>query len=196
LRTEHLPSRRFARAARVASAAILLCAGCRQDMHDQPRYTAFKPSTFFGDGSSARVPVAGTVARGDLRDDELLYTGKQGEEPAKVFPFPIDDAVMSHGRERFDVYCSPCHGRTGAGDGMVVQRGFTRPPSIITGRLLEEPPGHFFEIISNGFGAMPDHAAQINVRDRWAIIAYIRALQLAANATIDDVPPAERARLQ
>lgn len=196
MRTERLRLRRFVLAIQAVSALALFSAACRQDMHDQPRYTALKPSTFFGDGGSARSPVAGTVARGDLREDELLYTGKQGEEPAAVFPFPIDDAVMERGRERFDIFCSPCHGRTGTGDGVVVQRGFSRPPSLVTGRLLEAPPGHFFEIITNGFGAMPDHAAQVRVRDRWAIIAYIRALQLAANAKIDDVPPAERARLQ
>jgi mono/diheme cytochrome c family protein len=196
LRTERPLLRRLPRIVQAASILIVFCAGCRQDMHDQPRYTALKPSTFFGDGSSVRPPVAGTVARGDLRDDDLLYTGKQSDEPTAVFPFPIDDAVMARGRERFDIYCSPCHGRTGAGDGVVVQRGFTKPPSLITGRLLEAPPGHFFEIITNGFGAMPDHAAQVRVRDRWAIIAYIRALQLAANAKVDDVPPAERARLQ
>jgi len=184
------------RAIQAAAVLVLFSAACRQDMHDQPRYTALKPSPFFADGSSARSPVAGTVARGDLRDDELLYTGKQGEEPSTVFPFPVDDAVMERGRERFDIYCSPCHGRTGTGDGIVVQRGFTKPPSLVTDRLVEAPPGHFFEIITNGFGAMPDHAAQVRVRDRWAIIAYIRALQLAANAKIDDVPPAERARLQ
>lgn len=195
MRTERTSSRRFERTARAAALVILFCAGCRQDMHDQPRYTALKPSPFFGDGSSARPPVAGTVARGDLRDDELLYTGKEGDDPAKVFPFPIDDAVMERGRERFDIYCSPCHGRTGLGDGIVVQRGFTKPPSLVSGRLLEEPPGHFFEIITNGFGAMPDHAAQVRVRDRWAIIAYVRALQLAANGTIEDVPQAERGRL-
>ena len=196
MRTERFPLRRFVLAFLAASALVLFNTACRQDMHDQPRYTALKPSTFFGDSSSARPPVAGTVARGDLREDELLYTGKQGEEPAAVFPFPIDDAVMERGRERFDIYCSPCHGRTGTGDGIVVQRGFSKPPSLVTGRLLEAPPGHFFEIITNGFGAMPDHAAQVRIRDRWAIIAYIRALQLAANAKIDDVPPAERARLQ
>ena len=196
MRTERPSSRGFVRAIQAAAVLVLFSAACRQDMHDQPRYTALKPSPFFADGSSARLPVAGTVARGDLRDDELLYTGKQGEEPSTVFPFPIDDAVMERGRERFDIYCSPCHGRTGTGDGIVVQRGFTKPPSLVTDRLVQAPPGHFFEIITNGFGAMPDHAAQVRVRDRWAIIAYIRALQLAANAKIDDVPPAERARLQ
>ena len=183
------------RAIQAAAVLVLFSAACRQDMHDQPRYTALKPSPFFADGSSARSPVAGTVARGDLRDDELLYTGKQGEEPSTVFPFPIDDAVMERGRERFDIYCSPCHGRTGTGDGIVVQRGFTKPPSLVTDRLVEAPPGHFFEIITNGFGAMPDLASQVKTDDRWAIAAYIRVLQLSAHAALDDVPAAERAQL-
>jgi Cytochrome C oxidase, cbb3-type, subunit III len=196
LATERFSRGRLATTICAVPILLLSSAACRQDMHDQPKYLALRSSTFFSDGSSARVPVAGTVARGDLREDALLYTGKEGEDPAKVFPFPIDDAVMARGHERFDIYCAPCHGRTGSGDGMIVQRGFTRPPSLIAGRLLEEPPGHFFEIITNGFGAMPDHAAQVKPSDRWAIIAYIRALQLAANAKIDDVPPAERARLQ
>jgi len=112
-----------------------------------------------------------------------------------VFPFPVDEQVMTRGRERYNIYCSPCHGLTGEADGMIVQRGFSRPPSLLEPRLREAPPGHFFEIISNGFGAMPDHAAQIRPRDRWTIVAYIRALQLAGSATLDDVPPAERSRL-
>jgi len=174
---------------------VVTAAGCRQDMHDQPSYSALEKSSFFPDGSSARPPVAGTVARGQLRDDALLYTGKQGEEQAAVFPFPIDEQVMARGRERFDIYCSPCHSRTGEGNGMIVERGFTRPPTLIHQRYRDLPPGHFFEIITNGFGAMPDHAAQIEPADRWAIIAYIRALQLAGGATIDDVPPVERGRL-
>ena len=165
-------------------------------MHDQPKYIPLRQSAFFADERSARPLVTGTVARGQLREDTLLYTGKVNGADATMFPFPIDAQVMARGRERFDIYCSPCHGRTGTGDGIVVQRGFTKPPSLVTDRLVEAPPGHFFEIITNGFGAMPDHAAQVRVRDRWAIIAYIRALQLAANAKIDDVPPAERARLQ
>jgi hypothetical protein len=165
-------------------------------MHDQPKYSALEPAPFFADGSSARPPIAGTVARGELRDDELLYTGKIKEESATVFPFPVDDQVMARGRERFNIYCSPCHGLTGEGDGMIVQRGFSRPPSLIEPRLREMPPGHFFEVITNGFGAMPDHAAQIKPQDRWAITAYIRALQLAGSATLEDVPAAERARLQ
>ena len=174
----------------------LIAGGCRQDMHDQPKYSAFEKTTFFPDGSSARTPIAGTVARGDLRDDPVLYTGKENDESAAAFPFAVDERVMARGQQRFDVYCSPCHGRTGEGDGMIVQRGFSRPPSLLEPRLREVAPGHFFEVITNGFGAMPDHAAQIKPADRWAIAAYIRALQLAGAATIDDVPPAERSKLE
>jgi mono/diheme cytochrome c family protein len=171
-------------------------AACRQDMHDQPKYSAFEKTTFFPDGSSARTPIAGTVARGNLRDDPVLYTGKEGDESASAFPIAVDERVMARGQERFNVYCSPCHGRTGEGDGMIVQRGFSRPPSLLEPRLREVPPGHFFEVITNGFGAMPDHAAQIKPVDRWAIAAYIRALQFAGSATLDDVPPAERSKLE
>jgi mono/diheme cytochrome c family protein len=174
----------------------LAVTACRQDMHDQPKYSAFEQAPFFPDGSSARPPVPGTVARGDLRDDPVLYTGKENEVSASVFPFPIDERVMAHGQERFNIYCAPCHGLTGEGDGMIVQRGFSRPPSLLEPRLREMPPGHYFEVMTNGFGAMPDHAAQIKPADRWAIAAYIRALQLAGSATLDDVPPAERGRLQ
>jgi mono/diheme cytochrome c family protein len=165
-------------------------------MHDQPKYSAFEAAPMFADGSSARPPIPGTVARGDLRDDTVLYTGKEGEEAATVFPFPVDERVMTRGQERFNIYCAPCHGLTGEGDGMIVQRGFSRPPSLVEPRLAEMPPGHYFEVITNGFGAMPDHAAQIRPADRWAIAAYIRALQLAGSATLDDVPPAERGKLE
>jgi mono/diheme cytochrome c family protein len=170
--------------------------GCRQDMHDQPKYSAFEAAPIFADGSSARPPIPGTVARGDLRDDVVLFTGKEGEEAATGFPFPVDERVMTRGQERFNVYCAPCHGLTGEGDGMIVQRGFSRPPSLLEPRLAEMPPGHYFEVITNGFGAMPDHAAQIKPADRWAIAAYIRALQLAGSASLDDVPPAERGKLE
>jgi mono/diheme cytochrome c family protein len=164
-------------------------------MHDQPKYITYRESAFFSDTQSARPLVAGTVARGHLDDDALLYTGKQGSADATVFPFPITGEVMARGRERFDIYCSPCHGRTGLGDGMVVRRGYRRPPSFADDRLVQAPVGHFFDVISNGFGAMPDYAAQMRPADRWAVTAYIRALQLSARATVDDVPAAERARL-
>jgi mono/diheme cytochrome c family protein len=179
----------------VALAALAVTA-CRQDMHDQPKYSALEQTSFFPDRSSARPPLAGTVARGDLREDTVLYTGKENDADASVFPFPVDERVMARGQERYNIYCSPCHGLTAEGNGMIVQRGFSRPPSLLEPRLREMPPGHYFDVVTNGFGAMPDHAAQIKPRDRWAIAAYIRALQLAGSATLDDVPAAERSRLQ
>jgi mono/diheme cytochrome c family protein len=176
--------------------AALVFSGCRQDMHDQPKYVPLRESTFFGDSRSARPLVEGTVARGHLRDDALMYTGRAGKADATVFPFPIDARVMARGQERFDIFCSPCHGRTGQGDGMVVLRGYRRPPSYHQDRLREAPVGHFFDVITNGFGAMPDYASQIAAADRWAIVAYIRALQLSEHATLADVPAAERDRMR
>ena len=169
---------------------------CRQDMHNQPKYVPLRESAFFGDARSARPLIAGTVARGQLHDDELLYTGKIANADATMFPFAVDARVMSRGQERFDIYCSPCHGRTGQGDGMVVQRGYRRPPTYHQERLRGAPVGHFFDVITNGFGAMPSYSAQVPVSDRWAIIAYIRALQLSQHATINDVPADMRARLR
>ena len=174
----------------------LALSACRQDMHDQPKYIPLRESTFFTDSRSARAPVEGTVARGHLRDDELMYTGKMNGQAATVFPSSVDARVMTRGRERFDIYCAPCHGRTGQGDGMVVLRGYRRPPSFHQDRLRDEPVGHFFDVITNGFGAMPDYAAQINAADRWAIIAYVRALQLSEHATLAEVPPTERDRIR
>jgi mono/diheme cytochrome c family protein len=186
------------RIAVVATVAIVIVgsAGCRQDMHDQPKYQPLERSTFFLDQQASRSPVAETVARGGLREDTLLYTGKVDGSDALFFPFRIDAPVMARGQERFDIYCSPCHGRTGMGNGMVVQRGYRRPPSFADERLRQAPLGHFFDVMTNGFGAMPDYAAQIRPADRWAIIAYLRALQLSAHAAMDDVPVAERGRLE
>ena len=165
-------------------------------MHDQPKYVPLRQSSFFNDARSARPLVEGTVARGQLRDDELMYTGKVGGEDAAVFPMRVDEAGMARGRQRFDIYCAPCHGRTGQGDGMVVRRGYRRPPSLHQDRLRNAPVGHFFDVMTSGFGAMPDYAAQIKVPDRWAIVAYIRALQLSEHATLADVPAADRSRIQ
>ena len=173
-----------------------IVAGCRQDMHDQPKYVPLRQSDFFGDERSARPLVAGTVARGHLREDVLLYTGKDNGADATTFPFAVDAGVMARGRERFDIFCAPCHGRTGQGDGMIVRRGFRRPPTFHIDRLRDAPVGHLFDVITNGFGAMPDYATQIPAGDRWAIIAYVRALQLSAHATLADVPAAERDRLR
>jgi mono/diheme cytochrome c family protein len=165
-------------------------------MHDQPKYTPYKPSDFFPDQRSARPAIEGTVAQGHLFDDELLYSGKLAGQPSPVFPFPIDDAAMRRGRERYDIYCSPCHGLTGEGDGMIVQRGYRRPPSFNIDRLREASPGHVFDVITNGFGAMPDYAAQVEMRDRWSIAAYIRALQLSQNAIAADLSPDARGQLR
>jgi mono/diheme cytochrome c family protein len=165
-------------------------------MHDQPKYGPLEASSFFPDNTASRPPVAGTVARGHLRDDELLYQGTLDGQASDVFPFPIDEAVMARGQDAFNAFCSPCHGRTGRGDGIVVRRGFTRPPDLTDENARSAPVGHYFNVITNGFGAMPDHAAQVRVRDRWAIAAYLRALQAAASASIGDIPPAERARLE
>jgi mono/diheme cytochrome c family protein len=165
-------------------------------MHDQPKYIPLRQSTFFADERSARPIVAGTVARGQLRDDGLLYTGKVNGAVATIFPFAVDEARLRRGRERYDIYCSPCHARTGDGDGMVVRRGYRRPPSLHDDRLRTVAVGHFFDVMTNGFGAMPDYAGQVAAEDRWAIAAYIRVLQLSAHATLEDVPAAERGRLE
>jgi mono/diheme cytochrome c family protein len=170
--------------------ALCLCAGsaCRQDMHNQPKYRGLRPSAFFADGSSARPLVEGTIARGTLQEDEAFFTGKIDKVMVKEFPFAIDEKVVTRGQERYDIYCSPCHDRTGGGNGMVVQRGYKQPPSYHTDRLRQADVGYFFDVITNGFGAMPDYRAQIAPRDRWAIVAYIRALQYSQHAPASDVP--------
>lgn len=174
---------------------LVLVGGCRQDMHDQPRYKALAKSDFYADHRSARPLVAGTIARGQLRDDDALYTGKLGKDFVTAFPLSVTPEVLARGRERFQIYCTPCHGRLGNGEGMVVQRGFKRPPSFHIDRLREAPPGYLFDVMTNGFGAMADYASQVPVNDRWAIVAYIRALQLSQHASVDDVPEAKRAEL-
>ena len=168
--------------------SITLLTACRQDMHDQPRFKPLAQSDFFTDLRSARMPIDGTVARGQLRDDTYFYTGKLGANPGDFMPFPITYDVLARGRERFNIYCTPCHSRTGDGNGMIVQRGFRPPPSFHTERLRKAPLGYFFDVMTNGFGAMPDYASQIPPRDRWCIVAYIRALQLSQGATASDIP--------
>jgi hypothetical protein len=180
-----------------ALGALLICAGCRLDMHVQPRYNPYDPTDFFGDGQSARLPVAGTVPRGDLTlgPDELLYTGKLNGQPSEAFPFPVTKEIVERGRERYDVFCSPCHGYTGDGDGMIVQRGFRRPPSLYDDRLKTAAAGHYFDVITNGFGVMYPYGYRVPPRDRWAIIAYIRALQLSRSVPVADLPEAESSKL-
>src|SRR5687767_14660922 len=177
----------------LASPAIL--AGCRQDMHDTPRYEAFEASSTFADNRASRVAPAGTVARGWLRDDEALYTGKINGQTVNEYPFPLAKADLERGQQRFNIYCTPCHGRLGDGNGMVVQRGLRQAASFHQDRLREERLGYFYDVITNGFGGMPDYAQQIPVRDRWLIVAYVRTLQLSQHASFDDVPADRRADL-
>jgi len=166
-------------------------------MYDQPKFIPLRPTDFFGDGRSERPLPEGTVARGHLNDDVAFYTGKAPDgKPVDKFPFPVTRDVLERGRDRFNVYCSPCHDRQGEGNGMIVKRGLRHPPSYHIDRLRQVPNGYLFDVITSGFGAMQDYAAQIPPRDRWAIVAYVRALQLSHNATIGDVPPASRAQLE
>ncbi len=168
----------------------VLAAGCRMDMHDQPKIQPYEKSEFFADGRAARPLPAGTVARGKLEADSWFYEGKTATgETVAILPAPVTRADLQRGRERFDVYCSPCHDRTGGGNGMIVQRGYVQPTSFHVDRLRGAPVGHFFSAISDGFGVMPSYAKQIPAADRWAIVAYIKALQLSQNAKLADVPP-------
>ena len=201
-------------------ACLLTFTGCRMDMQDQPKMKPFRGTTFFGDGLSARTPVEGTIPRGYLRSDTEFFTGKKkgsqtsgpgasqtpsGPTPTTVtgataqsvfpddidyFPIPINEDVVTRGRSRYEIFCSVCHGLTGKGDGMIVRRGFRRAASFHDDRLRQAPVGHFFDAITNGWGAMPSYAPQIPVQDRWAIIAYIRALQLSQQNSQPTASPA------
>ncbi len=160
---------------------VFFLAGCRQDMQDQPRYKVFAQSAFFADQQSSRPLVPGTVAQGQLYEDELFYYGRVNGQLSEVFPFPVTKELILRGQERFNIYCAPCHGRLGDGEGMIPQRGFRKPPSYHIDRLRKAPVGHFFDVITNGFGAMTDYGDRVAARDRWAIIAYIRVLQYSEN---------------
>lgn len=171
--------------------AFITLTACRQDMQNEPRYKPLAGSEFFADGRSARPMVEGTVARGHLRIDEARYTGKIDGEDIDQFPIPIAKEDIERGQARFNIYCTPCHGRLGDGNGMVVLRGFRQPPSYYSDRLVHAPVGHFFDVITNGFGAMVSYASRVQTDDRWRIIAYIRALQLSESASQADVPPGQ-----
>lgn len=174
---------------------LLLLAGCQQKMADQPRYEPLDRSIFFGDERAARPLVEGTVARGQLRNDEHFYQGKERGKLVNTFPFPITPSTLARGQERFNIYCSPCHDRVGTGQGMIVRRGYRAPASFHIDRLRQAPVGYFFDVMTNGFGVMPDYAQQVHPEDRWAIVAYIRALQLSQHATLVDVPDDQRQQL-
>jgi len=207
--------------------AMLAITSCRQDMQDQPKYLPYRGSEMFPDSNSSRPLVKGTVPRGYLREDQVMYTGKSGAAVAPAnptqktpaanssgtssipaspaaatgndvneFPFPITREVLDRGQERFNIYCSPCHGVLGDGQGMIANRGFSPPPTYHQDRLRNAPLGHFFDVITNGFGRMPDYSMQIPPHERWAIIAYIRALQLSQNANVADIPPSDLSKLK
>jgi mono/diheme cytochrome c family protein len=166
----------------VLLSAMLVGCGVRLDMHVQPKVKPLRESDFFADGRASRPLIQNTVARGELRADTYYYTGMVNGKEGDVMPFPVTEDVLKRGQERFNIYCTPCHSRTGDGNGMIVQRGYRRPPSYLDPKILNAPLGHFFDVMTNGFGAMPDYAVQVEPRDRWAIAAYIRALQLSQHA--------------
>lgn len=161
--------------------SVLFFAGCG-DMQDQPRYEPLEKSTFYADGMSARPYIAGTVARGQLKEDDHLNLGQVDGKTANTFPFPITMDVLKRGQNRYNIYCSVCHDASGSGNGMVVQRGFPKPPSLQDERLIDAPVGYLFEVISNGFGRMAGYRKELSPEDRWAVISYIRSLQLSAQA--------------
>ena len=182
----------------ISTGALLLAAltGCRDDMHNQPRYKPLAASSFFADHRSERPEIEGTVARGHLRIDSARYTGKFNGEDIDQFPIPITRADIERGRERFNIYCTPCHGRLGDGNGMVVLRGYRQAASYYSDKLMKAPVGHFFDVMTNGFGAMPSYASRVQPDDRWRIVAYIRALQLSESAKLSDVPADQRQNLK
>lgn len=182
----------------LAAAACLLAAGCRQNMHNQHKVKPLGPSTFFVDGQGARPIPAHTVARGDLREG-VAFTGLGPDnKPAAQLPpeIPLTRELLVRGEQRFNIYCSPCHGRLGDGNGMIVQRGYKRPTSYHIERLRAAPIGYFFNVITEGYGVMPTYAPQIPVHDRWAIAAYIRALQYSRTAKLAELPPGGQQRVQ
>jgi mono/diheme cytochrome c family protein len=176
------------------SLAAFAVVGCRQDMHDQPKYIPLRPSDFFADGRSQRMPVEGTVPQNlpNRDQDPYLYTGKINGQDGTVFPFPITAKDLERGRQRYTIYCTPCHSRVGDGNGMIVRRGYRQPPNWHDDKYRNYAIGHFFDVMTNGFGAMPDYSSQVPVKDRWRIAAYIRALQLSQHATVAEVPQGEK----
>jgi len=182
----------------LALAACLLAAGCRQNMHNQHKIKPLGESTFFADGQGARPLPAHTVARGDLREG-LAFTGL-GPDNKPVAQMPpeikVDRELLLRGQERFNIYCSPCHGRLGLGNGMIVQRGYKTPTSYHIERLRAAPIGYFFNVMTEGYGVMPTYAPQIPVHDRWAIAAYIRVLQYSQNANLAELTPEDQQRVQ
>jgi mono/diheme cytochrome c family protein len=187
---------RRSRFAALVALSLVAAAGCRQDMHNQPKYKPLRASAFFDNGSSARPLIEGTVARGTLQEDTAFFTGRVGAQLVVEMPFPVTLEVVDRGEERYNIYCAPCHDKTGGGNGIVVQRGYRQPPSMHIDRLRQVEAGHFFDVMTNGFGAMPDYRSQLTPRDRWNIVAYIRALQLSQHAQRADIPGGDPTKVQ
>ncbi len=164
-------------------------------MHNQPKYKPLAASVFFDDGRSARPVIEGTVARGHMRLDVARFTGKVNGQDVAEFPFPITRADLGRGQERYNIYCAPCHSRIGDGQGMIVKRGLKAAGNYHTDRLRNAPVGHFFDVITNGYGAMASYASRVPVDDRWRIIAYIRVLEYSQAASVNDVPADLRAAM-
>lgn len=198
MKTELTPCLRRSGVAVLALLA-LAGAGCRQGMYNQAKKRPLAGSEFYRDGLASRIPPAGTVARGWLRADRVLNTGI-GPDGKFVSQLPatvtFDKALLVRGRQRFDVFCSPCHGRQGNGEGMIVQRGFKQPPSYHIDRLRSQPLGYFFDVMTNGFGQMSSYASQVPVEDRWAIAAYVRTLQFSRNAPAATLADADHQALE
>jgi mono/diheme cytochrome c family protein len=195
------PLRRLRVAAKQIPAMAILAlvvTGCyRQQMAQQPgHHSPDQPSKFFADGMANRPLERGTVARGQLFADAARFTGKIGDEFVSEFPYAVTEPMMDRGRERFNIYCAMCHGRVGRGDGKVVERGYIKPPSYHDPRLRDMPVGRIFDVITRGHGAMPDYASQIPSDDRWAIIAYVRALQLSQNVPAAELTENDKAQLE
>ena len=174
----------------------LLCSGCRQDMFEQPKYRPLDRSQFFVDGRSARPVPANTYEYTAVDQVEAIERGTTNGSFIATIPVPVNEPLLKRGQQRFNIYCSPCHSRIGDGRGMIAKRGFIQPADLHSDRVRHAPPGYIFAVITNGFGAMPEYSTQIGVHDRWAIVAYIRALQLSRHASAADVPPDQRAALE
>ena len=175
---------------------VALGTACRQDMHNQPKYKPLAASSFFADGRASRPTPAGTIAIDELDQTDTFHTGSVNGAFAETIPAAITSELLHRGEQRFNIFCSPCHGRLGNGDGMVARRGFRAPPDLNSERVRQEPPGYIFQVVSNGYGAMPDYRDQVPTADRWAIVAYLRALQLSRSATLSDVPASQRGQLE
>jgi mono/diheme cytochrome c family protein len=179
----------------VIVALLSLGTACRQDMQDQPKYKPLGENRFFPDGRNSRPIPAGTIALDELNDNDAYHTGVSNGAFVDSIPAQVDAKLLERGRDRFDIFCSPCHGRLGDGNGMVAQRGVRAPADFHTDRLRSVPPGYIFQVITNGYGAMGDYGDQVPVDDRWAIIAYLRALQMSRDASVADVPADARSQL-